>query len=133
MMKDQPDSHRGKPAFLASADSALNRTDAMLRVMEDPVPAKASFYSQQEIAFSDAMHTIVQALRTVYDTGISRKQLRRESGLNKKAFRQVEELDPDARLGDMLSVLAAAHKTLAVVDLPDRTDTPADRPEKQHA
>ena len=89
------------------------------------LPAQMTLYSQQELAFGELISAALDAIAQAYDRGLTRKQLRRESGLKKKAFRLAEGMDPDARFGDVLNVLAAAHKTLRVVDLDEKPDGPA--------
>lgn len=91
---------------------------------EAPFPVRIGVYSQQELAYGDVMRTILNAFNDAYESGLSRKHLRKESGLKKKAFRRIEDMDMNARLGDVLQALKAAGKTLAVVDLPkERPDT----------
>jgi len=87
---------------------------------EDGHPLRVGVYSQQEMAFGDIMRTIFKSVSNAYKgEGMSRKQFRKASGVTKKTFKQIEGLDLNASLGDVLKVLAAANKTLAVVPLED--------------
>ena len=120
-MNDQADSHQdsGRKETVSAAPAA------------DPIPVRIGFFSQQELAFGDVVRAGLSAIRDAYASGISRKQLRKDSGLKKKAFRQVEDMDMNARLGDVLSVLAAAGKTLQIVDKPAESENK--QPERRNA
>ena len=50
---------------------------------------------------------------------MTRKQLRKRSGVKKKAFKLIEGMDENAKIGDVLKVLATMGKTLKVVPLED--------------
>ena len=80
---------------------------------------KSEIYSQHEIAFGDIVKAIQKAISGANEDGMTRKQLRKESGLKKKHFKQVEGVDMDTPIGDVIKVLAATGRTLAVVPLED--------------
>ena len=86
--------------------------------MEDEeLPVRISVYTQQELAFSDIMRSIFGTLTEAYHDGMSRKAIRKASGVKKKTLRRIEKMDLDTPFGDVLRVLAATQKTLAVVPL----------------
>ena len=77
--------------------------------------AKHGVFTAHEVAFSDIMSRIFAALRGAYEQGMTPKELRKRSGVKKKKFRKIEEMDMDARLGDVMKVLNAAGMTLVVM------------------
>ncbi len=85
--------------------------------IDEDLPVRVGVYSQQELAFGDMMRAIFSALSGAYDGGMTRKDLRKASGVKKKTFRRIENMDLNTSIGDVLRVLAAANKTLAVVPL----------------
>ena len=94
---------------------------------EEDLPVRVGVYSQQELAFGDMMRAIFSALSRAYREGMTRKELRRASGVKKKTLRRIESMDLSTPLGDVLRVLAAANKTLAVVPLNGMTPENAAR------
>ena len=83
-------------------------------VAEAFIEARNGVYTAQEVAISDIMSKIFTALNTAYEQGISSKELRKKSGLKKKEFRKIEEMDMNAKFSDVIKVLNAAGMTLVV-------------------
>ena len=83
----------------------------------DDLPVRVGVFTQQELAFGDIMRAIFGTLTDAYQDGLSRKELRKASGVKKKTLRRIEGMDLNAPIGDVLRVLAATNKTLAVVPL----------------
>ena len=94
-----------------------NPENADLDLGEEDLPVRIDMYSQQEKAFGDIMRSIFGTLTEAYDEGMTRKEIRKASGVRKKTLRRIENMDMDTPIGDVLRVLAAANKTLCVVPL----------------
>ena len=91
--------------------------DADLDLEEEDLPVRVGMYTQQELAFGDIMRSIFGTLTEAYQDGMTRKEIRKASGVKKKTLRRIESMDMSTPIGDVLRVLAAANKTLCLVPL----------------
>lgn len=113
---------------------AMDEQPSEENVAEAFIEARNGVYTAQEVAISDIMSKIFTALNTAYERGVSSKELRKKSGLKKKEFRKIEEMDMNARLGDVIKVLNAAGMTLVVRPLEEaehRNGEQAQDPEEE--
>ena len=97
---------------------------------DEALPVRIGVYSQHELAFGDIMRTIFRSLDEAYKEGLSRKEVRKVSGIKKKTLRKIEGMDMSTSIGDILRVLATANKTLEVVPLDSATPEAAEEDAK---
>ena len=100
---------------------------------DEALPVRIGVYSQHELAFGDIMRTIFRSLDEAYKEGLSRKEVRKVSGIKKKTLRKIEGMDMSTSIGDILRVLATANKTLEVVPLDSATPEAAEEAAEEPA
>ena len=113
----EPEKTAAPAAEAEEDDVAVEEIPAIAE--EQPLwePAVRGQYSVQELSFTEIVAAIADALTG--DGAMTRKQLRKRSGVKKKAFKLIEGMDENAKIGDVLKVLATMGKTLKVVPLED--------------
>ena len=135
-VKDMEDESRKDDEAVESAEESMRVEPQPEKEDDDPVSlpeetepdepdeAKRSVYSLDELSTGDVLQAISRVLKNAYESGFTRKQIRKRSGVKKKVIRRIEEMDMEARFGDVLKVLEATGHTLAVVPL--KADTPVE-------